>query len=47
MFKKLSTAYILSFIISFMIWIYEPITMYANNIDDLWFGLNTIIWQLL
>lgn len=47
MFKKLSTAYILSFVVSFMIWIYEPITMYANNIEDLWFSFKIVIGPLL
>ena len=47
MFKKLVPSFILSFVISFMIWIYEPIAMYINNIEDLWFGLNTIIFPLL
>ena len=45
--KKLIPAYILSFVISFMIWLYEPITMYANNIEDLWFSLDIIIGPLL
>ena len=41
--KKLIPAYILSFVISFMLFIYEPLTMYANNIDDFWFDLSLII----
>ena len=41
--KGLITAIILSFVISFMLFIFEPITMYANNIDDFWFDLYTLI----
>lgn len=44
--KKLLPAYIMSFVFSFMFYIYEPITMYANNIDDFWFDLYTIIGSL-
>ena len=40
--KKLIPAYILAFIISFMLFIYEPITMYANNINDFWFDFKTM-----
>ncbi len=36
-------AIITSLIISFSIYIYEPITMYANNIDDFWFDLYTLM----
>lgn len=45
--KKLIPAYILSFVISFMLFIYEPITMYANNINDFWFDLSMIITPII
>ena len=47
MLKKMIPSYIISFAFSFMIWIYEPITMYANNLNDLWFDFKTIIGPLL
>ena len=45
--KKIKNMYILSFIISFMVWIYEPIVMYANNILDLWFDIDIIFGPLI
>ena len=36
-------AIILSLIVSFTVFIYEPVTMYANNIDDFWFDFYTLI----
>lgn len=45
--KKLIPAYILSFTISFMIYIYEPIVTYSTNINDFWFDLKTIIGVIL
>lgn len=45
--KKVIPAYILSFIICFMLFIYEPITMYANNINDFWFDLRIIIMPVI
>ena len=45
--KKLIPAYIISLVFSFMLYIYEPIIMYANNMDDFWFGLYIIIGPLL
>ena len=41
--KKLMPAYILSFVISFMIYIYEPILTYSTNINDFWFDFKTMI----
>lgn len=41
--KKLIPAYILSFVISFMLYIYEPILTYSTNINDFWFDFNTMI----
>lgn len=41
--KSLIPATFLSLIVSFMIFIYEPVTMYANNLDDFWFDFYTLI----
>lgn len=41
--KRIIPAIILAFVISFMLFIYEPITMYANNVYDFWFDLSIII----
>jgi len=35
-FKDLIPAYIIAFCVSFMLFIYEPITLYATNIEDIW-----------
>ena len=40
-------ALILSFAISFMLFIYEPITMYANNIPDFWFDFYILIKPIM
>ena len=45
--KKLLPSYILSFVISFMLFIFEPITMYSSNIDDLWFDFSMMIFPLI
>ena len=45
-FKKLFPAYVMAFVLSFMLYIYEPITMYANNMDDFWFDLFMILSPL-
>lgn len=45
--KKLVSAYILSFVICFMLFIFEPITMYSSNIDDLWFDFSMMILPLI
>ena len=45
--KKLIPAYILAFVISFMLFLYEPIVMYGTNINDFWFDLSTIISPLI
>ncbi len=37
-------SYILAFVISFMFFIYEPIIMYSNNINDFWFDLQSIFY---
>ena len=40
--KKLIPAYILAFVVSFMIYIYEPILTYSTNINDFWFDFKTM-----
>ena len=41
--KKIIPIYLASFVLFFMLFIYEPITMYANNMNDFWFDLPMII----
>lgn len=41
--KKLVPAYILSFVISFMLYIYEPMLMYSSNINDFWFDFQSMM----
>lgn len=43
MLKKLIPAYILSFVISFTVFINEPIMLYATNKTDLWFDFMTMM----
>ena len=45
--KKLIPAYILSFVICFMLFVFEPITMYSSNMDDLWFDFSMMIFPLI
>lgn len=45
--KNLINSYILSFVICFMLFIYEPITMYSTNMNDLWFEFSMIIMPLI
>jgi len=45
--KKLKNAYLLSIIICFTIFFYEPITMYANNINDFWFDFWIMLKPIL
>lgn len=45
--KDLIPAYILSFVASFMLYIYEPILTYSSNIDDFWFDLKTMITPII
>ncbi len=40
-FKK--SSYFISFIISYMFFIYEPMNLYASNIDDFWFNVYDLI----
>ncbi len=41
--KDFVPAIFLSLVASFTVFIYEPVTMYANNIDDFWFDFYTLI----
>ena len=41
--KKYLPQVVLSFAVSFMMFIYEPIVMYANNINDFWFDLKILL----
>lgn len=41
--KKLIPTYILTFVLSFMLFIYEPITMFATNINDFWFDMSLLL----
>ena len=45
--KDLLPAIVLSITISFMLFIFEPITMYATNPDDFWFDLRHILPVLI
>lgn len=45
--KKLVPAYVLSFVICFMLFIYEPLLMYASNINDFWFDIYTLMVAML
>ena len=40
--KKLIPAYILSFVISFMLFIYEPLLLYSTNVNDFWFDISLL-----
>ena len=42
-FKDLIFPTIVSFVLSFMLIIYEPIITYAANTDDYWFSFKTLI----
>lgn len=41
--KELIYACLISCAISFMLFLYEPITLYANNMNDFWFDFYTLI----
>ena len=45
--KQLAPAYIISFALCYMLFLYEPVLMYSTNIDDFWFDLGTIIPSML
>ena len=46
-FKNILPAIILSIVISFMFLIFEPISLYANNINDFWFDLYDMLPLLI
>ena len=41
--KNMLPAFIIGLIISFMMFVYEPITMFLNNPNDLWFDINILL----
>lgn len=41
--KEIAPALILAFVVSFMLFIYEPIIMYTSNISDFWFDIYTLL----
>lgn len=41
--KNLIAPSIMSFVIAFMLFIYEPITTYASNTEDYWFDLKALL----
>jgi len=42
-FKELIPSYVISFVLSFMMFIFEPITMYSSNVNDFWFDMYIMI----
>lgn len=46
-FKELLPAVVLTFALCFMLFIYEPITMYSTNINDIWFDLGMMTPPML
>lgn len=42
-FKKFLPSIVLAFATSFMLFIYEPIVLYANNVNDFWFDLYVML----
>lgn len=45
--KSFLLAFVLSFATSFNIFLYEPLTMYANNIEDFWFDFYALFGPTL
>jgi len=41
--KNLIPAYILAFVVSFMLYIYEPILIYSSNFNDFWFDFKAMM----
>lgn len=41
--KKLLPAFLMALVSSFMLFIYEPLTMFATNVDDFWFDIYIMI----
>lgn len=46
-FKELTPACLLMFVGCFMLFIFEPILMYATNMNDFWFDFRIIIWPIV
>lgn len=44
---RLISAFVICFVLSFMLYFYEPITMYLNNSNDFWFNLGIIIVPII
>ncbi len=42
-FKETWVSYLIAIVISFMLFIFEPINMYSSNINDFWFDFNILI----
>lgn len=42
-FKETYPSYMLAFALCFMLFIYEPILFYSNNLNDLWFDLGILV----
>ena len=45
--KYLTFAFVISFVLSFMLYIYEPILTYSSNINDFWFDFNLMISNII
>ena len=41
--KKIIPAVVIATVMSFMLFIYEPITLFISNSDDFWFGFSTLL----
>ena len=45
--KYLTFAFIISFVLSFMLYLYEPLLTYSSNINDFWFDFNLMIYNII
>lgn len=45
--KYLTFAFIISFVLSFMLYLYEPLLTYSSNINDFWFDFNLMISNII
>src|SRR5574344_1761033 len=45
--KSLAPGYIIAFVASFMMYIYEPILTYSSNIDDFWFDFDLMLPNII
>lgn len=46
-FKKLAPGYIIAFVVSFMLYIYESILTYSSNINDFWFDFGQMLPNII